>query len=158
MPQPWLGNPVFFPRPPIKVVSRELIPPSPPSPRDTRVRRINEDGHREVVRRRVPTPPKIIAPPSMTTAEKIIHSACLMFGVPKAQLLGATRERLCVGARTYASLRLRTELGLSMPQIGRMLNRDHTSILNLLRKAEGIPVSVRNGVAWRRPRAMEAGR
>jgi chromosomal replication initiation ATPase DnaA len=78
-----------------------------------------------------------------------------MFGLTRMDMLGAGRSALHVGARTYASVRLRTELGLSLILIGRLLNRDHTSILNLLRKAEGVPVSVRNGVAMRRKRAME---
>ena len=48
-----------------------------------------------------------------------------------AAIRGPARDRDAVDARRYVCLALRAE-GLSSTQIGAKINRDHTSVLNLL--------------------------
>jgi len=84
-----------------------------------------------------------------TTARAIICSTCLLFDITEAELKGGGRARGLIEARFHAVMRLRTELGLSTPSIGRLLNRDHTSIINLLRKSDGVDGAYRSG-SWKR--------
>jgi hypothetical protein len=54
-------------------------------------------------------------------------------------ILGLDRRVVVVVARRQIADLLRTHMRLSLPQIGRLLHRDHTSILNLLRgKQRGV--------------------
>lgn len=91
--------------------------------------------------------PPVIWP--TTTAQAIIQSTCLLFDITEAELKGGGRARGLIEARCHAVVRMRTELGLSTPSIGRILNRDHTSIINLLRKSDGVDGAYRSG-SWKR--------
>lgn len=76
----------------------------------------------------------ILAAPriSTTSAGRVVRMACIMFGISEADLRGPGRAWPLVAARQYAVVRLRQPpLSLSTTVIGRILNRDHTSILNL---------------------------
>ncbi|NBN62077.1 helix-turn-helix domain-containing protein [Pannonibacter tanglangensis] len=53
--------------------------------------------------------------------------------VTLADLTGPCRQRAIFRARAELAYRLRTELGWSFPRIGRLLNRDHTTIMNQVR-------------------------
>lgn len=55
-------------------------------------------------------------------------------GHPWDQIAGPRRTRVLVDARTRIAQALRDQ-GASLTQIGRILNRDHTSILNLIRRS-----------------------
>lgn len=128
LPRPWLSNPKF--RPPRFPVARELIPP-PPKPRAVK-RRISFVPLAEA-----PLAPRAKIPPS--AIDRILRVACTLFGCTKAELCGERRSRLLVAARLYASVRMSRELGVSTTGIGKVLGgRDHTTILHLLKKAEGI--------------------
>jgi len=91
--------------------------------------------------------PPVVFP--TTTAPAIIRSTCQLFDITEAELKGAGRTRGLIEARFHAVMRMRRELGLSTPSIGRLLNRDHTSIINLLRKSDGVDGAYRAG-SWKR--------
>tara|TARA_R110000868_G_scaffold145660_4_gene366002 strand:- start:2227 stop:2700 length:474 start_codon:yes stop_codon:yes gene_type:complete len=63
---------------------------------------------------------------------KILRVAALMYGVSMREMVGTKRTKYMTHARRYAATRLRDELGRSFPQIGGLLNRDQTTIQNLL--------------------------
>ena len=56
-------------------------------------------------------------------------------GISLDALRGPCRETALVDARQDVAVMLR-DRGLSLPQIGRVINRHHASVLNLLERAE----------------------
>lgn len=56
------------------------------------------------------------------------------FGLTPADLIGKRKFDILVDARTVFALIMR-ERGLSYPQIGRFMERDHSTVINLTRKA-----------------------
>jgi chromosomal replication initiation ATPase DnaA len=57
------------------------------------------------------------------------------YGLEKGTLASPSRERFYVNIRAKTVKKLR-KMGLSYPMIGRLLNRDHTSIIHLNRREE----------------------
>ncbi len=64
-----------------------------------------------------------------TSARQIIADHSLRNGVTVADLKSPKRKRPIVHIRQDLMLRLRRETGHSFSAIGRMLNRDHTTVL-----------------------------
>jgi chromosomal replication initiator protein len=56
-------------------------------------------------------------------------------GVTVREVLGSARSGLIVEARHAAMVEVRLEFGDSAAAIGRLFNRDHTTVLYALRKA-----------------------
>ncbi len=76
-----------------------------------------------------------IAPP---TPRQIIDETCRQFQVSTAELLGPAKWEWRVKARRYAAQRMRDELGMSYPEIGKRLGgRHHTTIMGLLGAIRG---------------------
>ena len=121
----------FPPTRPIVKASPALWRPKEPAP------------PRQVVRRLIDSGPVVVLPPRSRIAG-IVKLTCTMFGLTKAVLLGAGRDQLAVKARTYAAVRLFYELGLSKSHIGTILNRDHSSIFNIIEKASGRPGKIQS--------------
>jgi chromosomal replication initiator protein len=72
-----------------------------------------------------------------TTVEQIQQRVALAFGVSRAELIGTTRAATPLRARQIAMLLTRETTDLSLPQIGRLYGgRDHSTVLNSLRRAE----------------------
>lgn len=68
----------------------------------------------------------------------ILQASAAFYGFTVADLKGERRFKVLVRARDMAVRRLRDELGLSMPRIGQIMGgRDHTTILESLRRTEG---------------------
>lgn len=67
-------------------------------------------------------------------ASNIIQLVASRFRVIPADITGLSRKHILVDARCAVVILLR-ERGLSLPRIGDLLNRDHSSILHLLRTA-----------------------
>lgn len=67
----------------------------------------------------------------------ICNDVCAQFGLTKAELTGNRRNYMHVHARRMAALRMSEELGMSLPMIGRILRKDHTTILRAIRRARG---------------------
>lgn len=81
-----------------------------------------------------------IDPPWQEAVAFILRRSRLTF----AQVRGEGRTKDLVACRRELSAFLREKCGWSYPRIGKWMNRDHTSILNLLRPK---PRSRVNGVA-----------
>lgn len=86
-------------------------------------------------------PPRLVP---LSPAQQALRVACLMYGVTLAELRGPGRYRLQVLARHYAAVRLTMECGLGPAATGRLLNRDHSSVISLLGRS-------RRHARWREP-------
>lgn len=64
------------------------------------------------------------------TPEAILEAVSRYFGVPVEQIKGKARNKNIVVPRQLAMYLLREDAHLSTPDIGRLLNRDHTTILH----------------------------
>lgn len=67
-------------------------------------------------------------------AEKLIGQVCAEFDVSRAELLGQSRSEKIVPVRHEACWRIAKATSLSLPHIGSIFNRDHTSILHAIRR------------------------
>lgn len=74
------------------------------------------------------------AAPYVPTGQKIIAEVCEEFKVSQLDLLSKRRTADLVKPRFRVAYRLKTETLLSLAGIGRLLNRDHTSIIHALRR------------------------
>jgi chromosomal replication initiator protein len=74
--------------------------------------------------------------PTMRAARQILELVCLEFGFTAEQLLNKDRHRSIAEARQIAVWLLRTSRGLSYPEIGLLLQRDHTTIMSNYRSIE----------------------
>lgn len=61
--------------------------------------------------------------------EKIIREVAEKHELPVERLLGRQRSGELIPARVEIAVRLRNELKMSYPQIGRAMGRDHSSIM-----------------------------
>lgn len=74
------------------------------------------------------------------TPERFVAAACRRLGVSPARLRSPRRDTRAVDARCVVAKLLRDGgWGLSLPEIGRLLNRDHTTVINLLGRCEQSP-------------------
>ncbi len=81
--------------------------------------------------------PAALAEPTTTTAEQIQRQVATAFDISPEQLVGPARTATPLRARQVAILLTREATDLSLPQIGRLFGgRDHSTILNSLRRAE----------------------
>lgn len=62
----------------------------------------------------------------------ILNVATALFGITIDALVGEHRNQLLFYARRYAARRMRDELRLSQPQIARILQRDNSTVFNML--------------------------
>lgn len=67
--------------------------------------------------------------------EQLLERVCDRFGISMAELLSRDRHSNIAAARAVAAWLLR-EHGLSFPVIGRVLRRDHSTVLVAVRKVE----------------------
>ena len=75
--------------------------------------------------------------PEPTVVEEIQQRVAATFGISRVELIGSSRAATPVRARQVAILLTRETTDLSLPQIGRLYGgRDHSTILNALRRAE----------------------
>lgn len=68
----------------------------------------------------------------------VIDAVSKSTGVTVAEIIGPRRDRHIVRARFAAMAIARDYLGLSYPQIGREFNRDHTSVINAMRRVDAL--------------------
>ena len=64
-------------------------------------------------------------------AQRYVEEASAIYGVSVDEVLGETRRAGPVAARHRVMRQLRAD-GLSLPEIGRLLQRDHTTVLSAL--------------------------
>jgi len=83
----------------------------------------------------------LVPPPVkyQTRGERIrigLAKICQQHQISRDELLGTHRGKRFVAARRDAARMLRDGFGLSYPQIGDIMNRDHSTILNLMKMKE----------------------
>ncbi len=78
-----------------------------------------------------PPPAIVVAMPAVRPPGDVLHDACSTYGVSLEALTGPGRSSWLVKARTAVALELRS-MGLSLHEIGGILNRHHTTVLYLL--------------------------
>lgn len=66
---------------------------------------------------------------------ELINQVAAFFKLTFDDIVGKDRSRLFIDARCVVALIMR-ERGLSYPQIGRFMKRDHSTIINLVEKAD----------------------
>jgi chromosomal replication initiation ATPase DnaA len=73
----------------------------------------------------------------LETASRVLSAICVKYDVTHDDLTGLTRNRLIVRARQEAMWVLWESVGLSLPEIGWLLHRDHTTVLHAIDKRRG---------------------
>ena len=77
--------------------------------------------------------------PAETPARKILMEVAEKHKMPVASFRSKSRTMPFINLRHEACYRLSTELGFSLMQIGRLMgNRDHTTVLNAIRRHKKI--------------------
>lgn len=59
-------------------------------------------------------------------------------GVPVDDITGPRRHKHILRARNFAILTCRDYVGASLPAIGRVFNRDHTTVINAIRRMDEV--------------------
>ena len=84
-------------------------------------------------------PAKAPEAPAETPARKILMEVADKHKMPVAAFRSQSRTMPFINLRHEACYRLSTELGFSLMQIGRLMgNRDHTTVLNAIRRHKKI--------------------
>ena len=79
--------------------------------------------------------------PAETPARRILNEVAEKHKMPVASFRSKSRTMPFINLRHEACYRLSTELGFSLMQIGRLMgNRDHTTVLNAIRRHKKILV------------------
>ena len=87
------------------------------------------------------TPTKAPEVPTETPARRIMAEVANKHNMPMAAFRSKSRTMSFINLRHEACYRLSTELGFSLMQIGRLMgNRDHTTVLNAIRRHKKILV------------------
>ena len=87
----------------------------------------------------IEVPVKAPAAPAETPARKIMAEVAEKHKMPVASFRSKSRTMPFINLRHEACYRLSTELGFSLMQIGRLMgNRDHTTVLNAIRRHKKI--------------------
>lgn len=71
------------------------------------------------------------------TARSIVDAVAAKHGFDPEQLLGKGRYQDVAAARHEAMFRIRTELKWSLPRIGALFHRDHSTVIYALRRHAG---------------------
>lgn len=71
-----------------------------------------------------------------TATDAVIDAASRVYRVPADKITAASRSRPHVDARQAAMYVLRTETGMSYPDIGHAFRRDHSTVVHAVRKVE----------------------
>lgn len=74
----------------------------------------------------------------MALLDHVMSVVCNYRGVSGADLIGPGRTNAIVRPRMEFCFLARKHTALSMPEIGRKINRDHTSVLNAARRIDAL--------------------
>jgi chromosomal replication initiator protein len=69
-----------------------------------------------------------------TTPDQVIDAVCVHFSTSKRALLGKARARIIARPRQMLMYLLRTELSLPLEEVGRIVGRDHTTVIHAVDK------------------------
>ena len=87
----------------------------------------------------IEAPVKAPETPAETPARKILNEVAEKHKMPVGAFRSKSRTMPFINLRHEACYRLSTELGFSLMQIGRLMgNRDHTTVLNAIRRHKKI--------------------
>ena len=81
---------------------------------------------------------------NMDQGMKIRRSVINKYKTNLGQLLGSSRAANVVNARKEIAARLRGELNMKIEDIGRMINRDHSTVMYYIKQAWGGALSGTN--------------
>jgi hypothetical protein len=87
------------------------------------------------------------------TPRDLIHFVAHFYGVHAQKVLGLPRYKMIADPRAVAMWLIRKRYGYSYPGIGEIFNRDHSTVITAVRKANVIYAS--NGFAAGRMKALE---
>lgn len=73
-------------------------------------------------------------PSLLATAAHVLSTICIRYHLTLDDLTGPDRHRTIVAARQEAMWVLWEQVGLSFPEIGWLLHRDHTTVLHAIDK------------------------
>jgi hypothetical protein len=73
--------------------------------------------------------------PSREAPRQLLVAVCSWFDVTEAELTGPGRARHVIQARHMAMLLLRDDLGRSWSEIGRVMHRDHATVMHAVAHA-----------------------
>ena len=76
-----------------------------------------------------PAPPVVLIASPPARARKIIAEVAAAYELKPEDLTGPRRFKYLMEPRWLAMRRIREELNYSFPQIGRLFNRDHSSVI-----------------------------
>lgn len=79
--------------------------------------------------------------------KRIMREVAQAHRVSVDDMIGPRKHRVVYQARREAMARIRDELGFSFPKIGRLFNRDHTSVLAACRGIKSINPQAEKGAA-----------
>jgi len=117
----WAGAP-----PPPPVVVRP--PPPPPPPLSISMREQFREAHELL---------KVAGVAGVPKWKLILREICEQHGISMDQLTSHNRAKHLIEARMLAYYRLKTELNLSLPQIGRYIgDRDHSTVYYGIKRYE----------------------
>lgn len=74
--------------------------------------------------------------PQHLTSKKIIDKTSKFYQIPKEEILGRSRTKDINNARQVACYLMKYELKMSFPSIGRVFERDHSTIMNAVTRIE----------------------
>jgi hypothetical protein len=124
LPQPRMAGSKFFPTQRVSVVPRSRIPNKPTI----------------WLEQFFPFPAVYVTYPSDTTdarldVEAYIEQTCSYHGITRDELVGAGQSQAYVSVRRKVAAEL-NKRGWSTPQIGKLLNRDHSSVVYWLGRSK----------------------
>ncbi len=137
---------------PAQRVGRALPPPAPSAPPPEEVRRevlgrmkiaaVAAGQKYRLVADMTPTARDIEAARLSQHARDVAHVRRIQrevaeaYGVPRDDILSERRQKRVAEARQYAMWRARYETHLSLPQIGRLFLRDHTTVIHAVQRVD----------------------
>ena len=71
--------------------------------------------------------------------QQLLEMSCFVYGVSEKDVLGTGRTALLVRARQAIIVTLRDKRGLGWAEIGRKINRDHSTVIHNYRLAKSDP-------------------
>jgi chromosomal replication initiation ATPase DnaA len=89
-----------------------------------------------------PTAGMVVATVDDTDPEKLFIDACAANGIDPAVIRSARKDRQVAAVRRKVAAALR-DAGCTVVEIGRLLNRHHSSVSDMLRPAERRPAMLR---------------
>jgi chromosomal replication initiator protein len=75
-----------------------------------------------------------IRPRANIAPDAIVQAVCAYFNVSKRALLGPARARIVARPRQMLMYLLRTETGMPLEEVGRMVGRDHSTVIHAVDK------------------------